>query len=269
MTPSHLDAARQPAVSLPAGAFGAAAGAPTKPDPLDALPRTGRLDVLCLRPIHHVLEYEALYRVAASLRQRSPALEVHLHLRSALRDGAPFALLPAFRVTRLAGRSGAGELAADLRCLARLGEPGAASLVLAPPAGWQRVAAGPLHTAPFDFQSPGCDGARGTAAADRFLAALHCEAPLWRVADGAPPPLPRRAAGQRFLIHQARFHIGDTLWLTPLLRALHAHFLRPHITLVGPPVAATVLAGNPHLDELIPYHPREGEEGRQRVLAAL
>jgi len=267
--PSPLDAARYPPVSLPAGAFGSAAGAPTAPDPLDGLPRTGRLDVLCLRPIHHVLEYEALYRVAAALRERSPALEVHLHLRSALRDGAPFALLPAFRVNRLAGRSGAGELAADLRRLARQGEPGAASLLLAPPAGWRRVAAGRVHAVPFGFRTPGCDSLGCDAAADRFLAALQCETPLWRMADGAPPPLPRRAAGQRFLIHQARFHIGDTLWLTPLLRALHAHFLRPHVTLVGPPVAATVLAGNPHLDELIPYHPREGEEGRRRVLAAL
>ena len=62
MPPSPLDAARYPPVSLPAGAFGSAAGAPTAPDPLDGLPRTGRLDVLCLRPIHHVLEYEALYR---------------------------------------------------------------------------------------------------------------------------------------------------------------------------------------------------------------
>lgn len=98
--------------------------------------------------------------------------------------------------------------------------------------------------------------------------AEHHETPLWRVADGAPPPLSRRA-GHRFLIHQARFHIGDTLWLTPLLRALHSLFPHPRVTLVGPPVAATVLAGNPHLGELLPYHPREGEEGRRRVLAAL
>ena len=73
----------------------------------------------------------------------------------------------------------------------------------------------------------------------------------------------------RFLIHQARFHIGDVLWMTPLLRSLHQLFRRPAITLVGPPVAATVLANNPHLAELIVYHPRDGEEGRRRVLAAL
>jgi hypothetical protein len=190
-----LATARQPTVSLPAGAFGAAAGPPPGRDPLAglgdlaALPRRGRLDVLCLRPIHHVLEYEALFRFTAALRQRAPDLELHLHLRSALRDDAPFALLPVHRVSRLTWRSG-GELAADLRLLARQGEPGAAAVVLAPPAGWRRVAAGPVLAAPLGFRSPGCDRADCAAAATRFLAALHRETPLWRVGDRAPAPLP-------------------------------------------------------------------------------
>src|ERR1700742_4491711 len=58
------------------------------------LPRRGRLDVVCLRPIHHVLEYEALYRLTAAIRERSPGLEVVLHVRSALCDEAAFARLP-------------------------------------------------------------------------------------------------------------------------------------------------------------------------------
>jgi ADP-heptose:LPS heptosyltransferase len=270
-----LETARQPTVSLPAGAFGAAAGPPPGRNPLAglgdlaALPRRGRLDVLCLRPIHHVLEYEALYRFTAALRRRAPDLELHLHLRSALRDDAPFALLPVHRVSRLTWRSGGGELAADLRRLVRQEEPAAATLVLAPPAGWRRVAAGPLHTAPLGFRSLGCDRADCAAAATRFLTALHRETPLWRVADGAPPPLPTRAAGHRFLIHQARFHVGDTLWLTPLLRALHTLFFRPLVTLVGPPVAATVLAGNPHIAEIIGYDPRDGEAGQWTAMAEL
>ena len=32
---------------------------------LDDLPQSGRLDVLCIRPIHHVHEYEALFRLLA------------------------------------------------------------------------------------------------------------------------------------------------------------------------------------------------------------
>jgi len=219
------------------------------------LPRSGRLDVVCLRPIHHVLEYEALFRLLAAIRERAPALEVVLHLRSALCDEAPFARLPVHRVMRLTARGGRGMLASELRRLILGWESGAAALVLARPLG---------------FQGPGCGDDEDCSAAGRqFLAALCRETPLWRVAPGAPPPLERDAPGLRFLIHQARFHIGDVLWLTPLLRALHQIFRRPWITLVGPPAAATVLAGNPHLSELLMYHPRDGEEGRRRVLAAL
>jgi ADP-heptose:LPS heptosyltransferase len=137
-------------------------------------------------------------------------------------------------------------------------------LVLAPPHGWRRVAAGTLHTAPLDFRAPGDD-----AAGARFLAALERETPLWRVVAGAPPPLDPTIASHRFLILQARFHVGDTLWLTPLLRALHALFRRPRVAMVAPPAAATVLAGNPYLDELMAWLPREGEAGRRRLLAAL
>jgi ADP-heptose:LPS heptosyltransferase len=243
-----------------------------QPAVLDDLPRSGRLDVLCLRPIHHVLEYEALFRLTAALRKRAPAVELHLHVRSALRDDSSFARLPAHLVTRLTERGGRGELAAALRRFFRGGEPGASTLVLAPPAGWRRVALGsPVHAMPFGFHSPGCGEREDCAAAGKqFLAALHRETPLWRVAADVPPPLDRDAAGLRFLIHQARFHIGDTLWLTPLLRALHTLFRHPRVTLVGPPVAATVLAGNPYLDELLFYQPGDREEGeQQRVLAAL
>lgn len=256
MIPRDLQAARYPPVSLPASAFGVFAGSSGAPDPLaglPGLPRHGPLDVLCLRPVHHVLEYEALFRLTAALRERD--LDVRLHLRSALRDGAPFARLPVQRVTRLTEHGGRGALAAGLRRAVLGWRPGAAALALAAPLG---------------FRGPGCGGLPDCAAAgESFLAALYRETPLWRVAAGAPPPLSRDAAGVRILIHQARFHIGDTLWLTPLLRALHALFHRPRITLVGPPVAATVLAGNPHLEELLAYHPRDGEEGRRRVLAAL
>ncbi len=252
-------------VSFPASTFGAASAEPRDPlADLSDLPATGRLDVVCVRPIHHVLEYAALYRLTAALRERSPDLAVRLHVRSALRDDAPFRALPVDSVTRWGEGGGRGALAAGLRRLARAWTPGAAALVLAPPHGWRRAAVGALHIAPLDFRSPGDE-----VAGARFLTALERETPLWRVAAGAPPPLGRQTADHRFLLHQARFHVGDTLWLTPLLRALHALFPRPHVTLVAPPVAATVLAGNPHLDELIAYLPREGEAGRRRVLAAL
>jgi ADP-heptose:LPS heptosyltransferase len=306
MLPDDLEAARHPPISLPAERFGpaAACGPPAAaagslPASLFAdlpeLPRCGRLDVICLRPIHHVLEYEELFRLTAALGSRLPGLPLHLHLRSAVRDPSPFALLPAARVERLGSGGGRGALAAGLRRLIGEREVAAASgagaaadvagagaaaaaVVLAPPAGWRRPrlwipGLGAAWTAPLGFAGIGCGGggagAACAAASERFLAALWRESPLWRAAAGAAPPLSRRTAGHRFLIHQARFHVGDTLWLTPLLRALGTLYRRAHVTLVGPPVAAEVLAGNLHLGELLCYQPRDGEAGRSRVLAAL
>ena len=284
MRPRDLDAARHPPVSLPAGRFGPPPenGRPAPlSEPFASFPErleSGRVDVLCMRPIHHVLEYEELYRLTAALRSRLPRARLHLHLRSALRDPRPFARLPVDRVERLGRRGGRGMLAAGLRRLAGR-RPAAATVVLAPPAGWRRAepaelddgsGAGGVWRVPLGWQAPGCRGEAGCAAAGAgFLAALFDELPLWRAAAGAPPPLSRRVAGHRFLVHQARFHVGDTLWITPLLRLIHDLFRRPQVTLVGPPVAAELLAGNPHLDELLCYHPADGETGRRRVLAAL
>jgi ADP-heptose:LPS heptosyltransferase len=294
MRPRDLETARQPPESLPAGRFGpwAEAGPLDLPaeflvepltEPFAGLPARmegGRLDVLCLRPIHHVLEYEELYRLTAALRSRLPGVRLHLHLRSALRDPLPFARLPVDRVVRLASRGGRGMLAAGLRRLAgRRGRAAAAVVVLAPPAGCRRpnpavvewgAGTGAAWPVPLGFLGPGCRGDAGCAAAGAgFLAALFAEPPTWRAAAGAPPPLSRRVAGHRFLIHQARFHVGDTLWITPLLRRIHDMYRRPQVTLVGPPVAAELLAGNPHLGELLCHHPADGEAGRRRVLAAL
>jgi ADP-heptose:LPS heptosyltransferase len=74
-----------------------------------------------------------------------------------------------------------------------------------------------------------------------------------------------------FLIHQARFHVGDTLWLTPLLRAVHRFFPGARTTVVGPPVARELLAGNPHVQEIVSYKPSPGREReeRRRVLEIL
>ncbi len=148
---------------------------------------------------------------------------------------------------RLTERGGRGELVAGCRRLIRDWEPGAAALVLAAPLG---------------FQGPGCGEDEECAAAGRqFLDALQRETPLWRVSAEAPPPLDRDVAGLRFLIHQSRFHIGDVLWLTPLLRSLHRIFRRPAITVVGASGRRNGAGGQSHLSELLVYHPRAGEDG--------
>ncbi|HEX9945172.1 MAG TPA: glycosyltransferase family 9 protein [Thermoanaerobaculia bacterium] len=91
----------------------------------------------------------------------------------------------------------------------------------------------------------------------------------WIAAPGVRPP-PLDAAGEPcLLVHQARFHVGDTLWLTPLLRAIHRFFPKARTTVVGPPVACELLAGNPHAAVVVPYLPDHGGEGRRRVLGRL
>ena len=75
----------------------------------------------------------------------------------------------------------------------------------------------------------------------------------------------------RFLVHQARFHVGDTLWLTPLLRAIQRFFPGARTTVVGPPVARELFGGNPHVRDIVPYVPSPGRERaeRRRVLGLL
>lgn len=89
----------------------------------------------------------------------------------------------------------------------------------------------------------------------------------WHVAPGAPPGL--LPASPAILLHQARFHVGDTLWLTPLLRQICRRVVGARVTVVGPPVAREVFAGNPHVAHLELFHPDDGRAGKGRVLAAL
>lgn len=95
---------------------------------------------------------------------------------------------------------------------------------------------------------------------------------LWTTAPGAGPPALEDEEHPRFLVHQARFHVGDTLWLTPLLRAIRRFFPGARTTVVGPPVALELLAGNPHVEEIVPFAPVRGRataEARRRVLGRL
>jgi ADP-heptose:LPS heptosyltransferase len=95
----------------------------------------------------------------------------------------------------------------------------------------------------------------------------------WTPDPGALPLALEREAEVSFLVHQARFHVGDTLWLTPLLRAIHRLFPRARTTVVAPPVARELLAGNPHVAEIVSYAPAKGAgetaAARRRVLDSL
>ena len=243
---------------------------------LPAYARAGRLDVLCFRPIHHALEVEGLHGLLSALEDEAPEAERHLHFVSALRDPAPFRLLPVQGASRFFSEGGRGELAAGLRRFLAEAPESAACVLIAPPHGVRRLAAKcprvrVAATVPLDF-STRIRRLGGREAADAFLAALEAESPHWTAAAGSlarPFAPPFRGGALRFLVHQARFHVGDTLWLTPLLREIGRRFRGAEVTVVGPPAAAQALEGSPHVSELQLYRPADGEAGRRRVLAAL
>lgn len=88
----------------------------------------------------------------------------------------------------------------------------------------------------------------------------------------AGPPFPRPLDGRdglRFLVHQARFHVGDALWMTPLLREIRRRFPQARTTFVVPPAALPVLAGNPHIAATVAYDGRAAREAKQGVLDRL
>lgn len=259
---------RYPPLSRPARDFGApAAGARAAADPVPELRLAGveRLAVLCPRPIHHVLEYAGLFRLLEGLRERRPDLELHLRLRSALDDPEPFRRLPADSVARLPEGDGAALPAAALSDLRR---PGTACLLVgAEPADAERLAALPglalAGAAPVGFRLPYPESPASRRASDAFFAATAAASPRWLLpAGGTPPPFTRRRP--RLLVHQSRFHVGDALWLVPLLRAVRRQFRNVQITVAGSTVVDRVLAGRPYLDELWVFEPAD-EADRERI----
>lgn len=90
--------------------------------------------------------------------------------------------------------------------------------------------------------------------------------PHWRVAQGVPGALEPPA---RVLVHQSRFHVGDALWLTPLLRNVRRAFPSAEVTVAAGPRAAPVLSRSPHVSQLIVWDPAGGEPERERVLVEM
>lgn len=92
--------------------------------------------------------------------------------------------------------------------------------------------------------------------------------PAWRRAAGAPWPVPLPAA-PRFLVHQARHHLGNALWLTPLLGEIGRRWPAARCVVVGPPAAEPVLAAHPRCDRFVALPEGAGAAARRRLTAAL
>lgn len=263
---------RYPATSIGVRAEPSAAGAPAAVSswslpPFDAA-RYERLSIVCGRPLHHVLEYSQLFRLIEGLRQQAPHLRVDLLLRSALQDWRSIEGIGADRVEALPRDGDRNAWSA----LARgLDQRGSAALLLdtdslpgelraaAPGATW-------LDGGQFDFEASGEESAGCVRAAQSYYEALGRETPRWLGAAGG---LVLATATPSFLIHQSRFRVGNTLWLTPLLRAIRRHFPGARITVVGSRTTARVLDQVPLADEILVVDPDGGAVERGRLLGRL
>ena len=65
---------------------------------------------------------------------------------------------------------------------------------------------------------------------------------------------------ERVLLIRLR-EIGDVVFTTPAIRALRQHYPLAHLSYIVEPLAAPVVAGNPHLDEVIVVPRRGGVSG--------
>jgi len=71
---------------------------------------------------------------------------------------------------------------------------------------------------------------------------------------------------ERILLIRLR-EIGDVVFTTPAIRALRQHFPTAHLSYIVEPLAAPVVAGNPHLDDVIIVPRRRGAGGLLHDLA--
>ena len=173
---------------------------------------TRALHLLCPRPIHHVLELSRLFEICEDLKNHGPEkLRLHLWLRSALHGAPGFGALPG-ELHVLPENADAQNLRRTLR---KLGNRRERCIVAGSREELEAGFAEALHVVeeiPFDFRGPFSRSERAAAACDRFFDALSAASPRWLSKpsdrnDRSQPP-------RRFLVHQSRFRLGDSLWLT-------------------------------------------------------
>ncbi len=217
-----------------------------------------RLEVLCARPIHHVVDYRRIHGLALLLSERAPAARLRLWTSSALAGEASYARLPLAETVPFPWRGGVDLSAPPLSRL-----QGDTLLVAGDPSLELRLRARPgvrlLGSIPIDQPGAPLDRAAESAARG-FGAALRAASPRWLgrpAGEGAVrlPPEPR------FLLYQARHHLGDALWLTPLVRELGRRYPGARVEVIGSADARRALARNPRVDQLHVVEPADPAAG--------
>jgi len=222
--------------------------------PLDRLPSRledcRRVSVVCPHAVDNFLDYAVLHGVVEALRLAAPRARIELWLRTQLDLRTAFSSLPVDAATQLP------PLGIEwlLRAPSLLGRWASGERVLlgASPAWRALLGTGrqPLIELPFDGHPNRGLSPEGWRAAGAFQRAAAAASPLWLVdaRDQQPPARPKD-----ILIYQERFHIGDTLWLTPLLRAIARLLPGARTCIVTRQACAQLLSGNPHVDEVVSY----------------
>ena len=100
-----------------------------------------------------------------------------------------------------------------------------------------------------------------------FQRRVEAESPHWRTASSACWPAAPPAAGATWLVHQARFHLGDGLWLLPLLHAVRRRYRPGRVLVVGPARLDHFLASAGA--EVLPLEEGATAADRARVLRRL
>lgn len=226
-----------------------------------------RLAILCRRPFDHVLEFSQFFSLVEKLGRAASDLRICLWSRSALSDWTPFDALPVDSVCALPEDE---DTPAWESLIAHLDREFRTAIVLDGAGSLRSLSCRTLQVewldgGSFSFETTHRESPECARASDAFHSALRREMPLW-IGEDLGVSLPEEP---RFLVHQSRFRVGNTLWLTPLLRTLRLFFPRSHITVAGSATTARVLQCVDLVDEILVLDPEGGKEARGDFLAEL